>query len=263
MKQNPTFPPAREPHDPDAFLPERYPLLSFPTQDWEWFTAACKDLEITVSDAQRQTLERLYSHLLGVNTWLNLTRLTSPSDYLKFHIFDSLTVLNLVQELTSPGEIVLDLGSGGGYPGLPLAIWLPDRHFVLLDSRRKKVEFLQQTQTLLPSAKTEAVCFRGREVAHQRPDLYQNCSLLTARAVGPASEILIDAAELLKNHGHLILLKGPNFLKDEGPDFELACRTIGFELLEILPIALDAQDPDRYVVLAQRKAEKKRKPNRL
>ena len=247
---------ASEPHDPDAFLPERYPLLQFPQTDWDWFTAACRDLDIEPTAAQRLSLEKLFSHLTGVNTWLNLTRLTTPAEYLKFHVFDSLTILNLVQEMTVPGDRILDLGTGGGYPGLPLATWLTDRHFILLDSRRKKIEFLKHTIKLLPEANLEATCFRGREAEHQRPDLYRNCALVTARAVGPASENLLDASELLKNDGHLIMMKGPHFLKDEGEDFEIACKNTRFELQEILPIALDDQDPDRYIVIVKNKPKK-------
>ncbi len=261
MKLLPQNNKATEPHDPDAFLPGRYPLLQFPQADWDWFLSACRDLDIEATQAQRQILEQLFSHLTGVNAWLNLTRLTNPAEYLKFHVFDSLTILNLVQEMTSPGDLILDLGTGGGYPGLPLAIWMKDRTFVLLDSRRKKVEFLQHTIKLLPESHLEATCFRGREAAHHRPDLYRKCTLVTARAVGPASENLLDAAELLKNDGHLIMMKGPNFLKDEGTDFETACRKTGFELQEILPIALDDQDPDRYIVIVRNKSKNSRARN--
>jgi len=244
-------------HDPDAFRPDKYPLLSFPEPTWQWFLQACQDLEITVGEEKRLILERFYSHLLGVNAWLNLTRLTTAEEYLKFHVFDSLTVLNLVQELSDPGDIILDLGSGGGYPGLPLLTWLPDRHFVLLDSRRKKVTFLQQTLTLLPAdQKAEAVCFRGREVSAYRPDLHNQCSLVVARAVGKAAEILLDSGELLRAGGHCIMLKGPNFITAEGDEFADACRKLDFELQDIHPIALDENDQDRYVVVSRRKAIK-------
>ena len=247
-------------HDPDAFRPDHYPLLSFPEPAWQWFRQACQDLEIDSIDDKRPLLERFYSHLLGVNTWLNLTRLTSAEQYLKFHVVDALTVLNLVQELSAPGDIVLDLGSGGGYPGLPLLTWLPDRHFVLLDSRRNKATFLQQTLTLLPDTqKAEADCFRGREVGAYRPDLYQNCSIVTARAVGKAAELLLDATELLRNGGYLILLKGPNFITDESDEFDRACQKLNFALQDIHPIALDENDPDRYVVVCKRMAGRKNK----
>ncbi len=244
-------------HDPDAFRPDKYPLLSFPEPAWQWFLQACQDLEISVGAEKRLILERFYSHLLGVNAWLNLTRLTTAEEYLKFHIFDSLTVLNLIQEFSAPGDIILDLGSGGGYPGLPLLTWLPDRHFVLLDSRRKKVTFLQQALTLLPATqKAEAVCFRGREVGAHRPDLHNQCSIVIARAVGKAAEVLLDAGELLQAGGHCLMLKGPNFITAEGDEFADACRTLNFELQDIHPIALDENDPDRYVVVSRKKALK-------
>jgi hypothetical protein len=57
---------ASAPHDPDAFLPERYPLLEFPQADWDWFVAACHDIDIEPTIEQRQSLEKLFSHLTGV-----------------------------------------------------------------------------------------------------------------------------------------------------------------------------------------------------
>ena len=104
------------------------PRLTFPEDAWEWFKTACADIELPLDDTKRPILEALYSHLVHVNETLNLTRITSPLDYLKFHVFDSLTVENLVAAYTKPDDIVVDLGSGGGYPGLPLMTWLPDRH---------------------------------------------------------------------------------------------------------------------------------------
>ena len=121
------------------FSPEKYPLLTFGEEAWQWFAAACADMEIPLDDGKKAALERIYSHLLGVNEWLNLTRHVSQLDFLKYHVFDSLTILNLVSVYTESGDIVLDLGSGGGYPGLPLALWLPDRRWRLVDSRAKNM----------------------------------------------------------------------------------------------------------------------------
>ena len=121
---------------------ENVPRLSFPDDAWEWFANACRDIELPLDDAKRPVLEALYSHLLFVNESLNLTRIVTPLDYLKFHVFDSLTIENLVAAYTKPDDIVVDLGSGGGYPGLPLMTWLPDRRWALVDSRPHKVEFL-------------------------------------------------------------------------------------------------------------------------
>jgi len=243
-------------HDPKAFLPERYPRLHFSEEAWQWFLHATQDIEIAVEDEKKDTLEQLYSHLVGVNQWLNLTRLTTDIDYLKFHVFDSLTVLSLIEEMTTEEDIILDLGSGGGYPGLPLMLWLPDRHFVLVDSRRKKVDFLQETLKLTPCTHAQAYAFRGREVAATHPELQHQCSIVTARAVGRGADSLADASELLALGGVFILLKGPNYLSEESAEFEKACKKFGFDLIEQLPIALDNDDPNRYIILAVRKKEK-------
>lgn len=241
--------------NPDDLKPDKYPRLVFPNDAWTWFTSACKDLDLTVADDKRDRLEALYSHLAGVNTWLNLTRLVSPLDYLKFHVFDSLTVCNLVETYTKPGEIVLDLGSGGGYPGLPLMTWLPDRHWVLVDSRARKAAFLQEAVKLTPCATAQAHAFRGREVATHCPELHQQCQMVTARAVGPAAELLPDAAELLAINGILLLLKGPAYPEKERDEFLHAIPAFGFTLMEEHPIVLDENDPDRWVILALRSDE--------
>lgn len=238
--------------DPQDLKPDKYPRLTFPHDAWAWFVAACKDIELSVDDDKRSRLEAIYSHLSGVNSWLNLTRIVSALDYLKFHVFDSLTVCNLLEAYTAPGDIVLDLGSGGGYPGLPLMTWLPDRQWVLCDSRARKAAFLQEAVKLTPCAKAQAHAFRGREVASHHPELHQQCQMVTARAVGPAAELLPDAVELLAINGILMLLKGPSYPSKERDDFLNALPGYGFTLMEEHRIALDENDPDRWVVLALR-----------
>lgn len=242
-----------------SFNPTDYPLVRFDDASWTWFQTACADLELECDDDKRDRLERIYSHLIGVNTWMNLTRLTSAADFLKFHVLDSLTILNLVDELTededgeNPDPIVFDLGSGGGYPGLPLMTWRPDLHFVLCDSRQKKVDFLKEAVKLTGCKKAEANAFRGREVKHFRPDLAGHCDIVTARAVGKAADLLADATELLVRGGAFIIMKGQNFERDEADDFAKACKAYRFEMLEIMPVALDESDPDRNIVLAVKK----------
>jgi len=240
------------PLDVGLLKPESYPRLTLDDGAWGWFLAACADLEIPVTDEHRRVLEALYSHLLGVNSWLNLTRLTSAMDYLKFHVFDSLTALAPTEELTAPGDLCLDLGSGGGYPGLPLMTWLPDRRWVLVDSRGKKAAFLAEAVRLTPCRQAEAASFRGREAARARPDLARQCALMTARAIGPADEVLEEAAALVRLDGFLLLLKGPSFAVQERQAALASAERFGFDLVQEMDTALDETDPDRTVVLFER-----------
>lgn len=240
------------PIDPELLAPSHYPVLPFPQEDWDWFELACADLEVPLEPGHRDLLERLYSHLVGVNEWLNLTRLTGARDYLKFHALDSLTALETVEELTDPGDLCVDLGSGGGYPGLPLAAWLPDRRWRLVDSRQKKVAFLQAALGLVPARDARACAFRGREAAQAQPELAGICHLVLARAVGRADSLLPDLAALLRPEGHALLLKGPAFEADERRDLEAACPEQGFELVCEQTVTLDPEDPERYLVLLRR-----------
>lgn len=232
----------------NEFSPENYPVVPFENDAWEWFSQACEDLEIPLDNSKRESLSRIYSHLLGVNEWLNLTRILSQKDYLKLHAFDSLTILSLVETYTEPGDVIVDLGSGGGYPGLPLMLWLPDRRWRLVDSRQKKVTFLKEAIKLTPCRTAEARSFRGREAATAAKDLYHKCKLVTARAVGKIVDLLPDASALLAHNGIFMVMKGQAYPRDEQEDVKKSLSKAGFTLMEEQNIALDDEDPDRWII---------------
>ena len=236
---------------PEDFLPQRYPRIHFPDDEWETFCGRCEPLGIPEPNSHRETVEALYSHLLGVNAWLNLTRLTEPADYLKFQLLDSLSVYETIAGMVEPGDTIVDLGSGGGYPGLPLMTWLTEQNFVLVDSRHKKVEFLNASIPLIPrKAKAVAVASRGREIGKVRPDLAHHAAIVTARAVGRGVDLLPDAAELLATGGVFVLLKGPSWPQEEGPQFEAACPKNGFQQVDDIVLQLTPDDPPHHIILA-------------
>ena len=200
---------------------ENVPRLSFPDDAWEWFSNACRDIELPLDDAKRPVLEALYSHLLFVNESLNLTRIVTP---------------------------------------LPLMTWLPDRRWALVDSRPHKVEFLNETLKLTPAAQNaHGYAFRGREAAAQAPELFQSCQLVTARAVGKGVELLQDVTALLDINGIFILMKGPAWPETEQKDFLRALPSAGFDLVEEQNIALDESDPDRWVIITTKLRHPKQK----
>ena len=122
--------------------PALHPPRAFPDEDWRWFLARCAALGIEQAAGRRSVLEALYGHLVGVNRWLNLTTLVAPRDYLKLHLLDSLALEGDARlRHLSEGSPCVDLGSGGGYPGLPLAVWHATVPWVMVDARQKKVEF--------------------------------------------------------------------------------------------------------------------------
>ena len=95
------------------------------------YQALWEKLPITITDDQFEKLEKLMDAVVEMNQKLNLTRITDYEDFAVRHLFDSLAV-NM-----PAGELVLDVGTGGGFPGLPLAVCYPERRFTLLDATAK------------------------------------------------------------------------------------------------------------------------------
>ncbi|MCW6050624.1 16S rRNA (guanine(527)-N(7))-methyltransferase RsmG [Lyngbya sp. CCAP 1446/10] len=187
------------------------------------------------NESQQQQFQRLYELIVEGNRSLNLTRITEPVEFWEKHLWDSLRGIsrllpanqNLAENNDSPAESVLkaiDIGTGGGFPGLPIAIALPDLSVTLLDSTRKKITFLD---TVLPSLGiTNAVTLLGRadEIARQLPQQAYDLALL--RAVGAASVCAKCALPLLKNNGLAVLYRG-NWTAEEETDLQSAIERLG------------------------------------
>ncbi len=247
----------RQPFDPEILRPRSDARVSFPPEAWQEFHAACERLGVpSPTPARRTVLEALYSHLLQVNAWMNLTRLTEPADYLLLHVLDSLSALSTIEALTSPGDICVDLGSGGGYPGLPLAIWLPDRAWRLVDSRGRKAAFLSEAVKLTGCTNTAALAFRGREVRRAAPELVGVCRFVVARAAGRAANLLSETVEMLSLNGFLLLFKGPSYDGAEQNDLLRSCGEYGFELVREEALRLGSAGPARRLILLAKTEER-------
>ncbi|MFD2111130.1 16S rRNA (guanine(527)-N(7))-methyltransferase RsmG [Thiorhodococcus fuscus] len=158
----------------------------------------CEALGLACRPEQRQRLTALISLLVRWNKAYNLTAVRDPLEMVSKHLLDSLAVLPFLF-----GDSVLDLGTGAGLPGLPLAIMAPKRRFWLLDSNNKKVRFVRQAVLDLGLDNVEPVQAR---IETYRPE--QKFSTIVSRAVA-ADEILSGSnAELLAYPGRLLLMKG-------------------------------------------------------
>ena len=198
-------------------------------------------------------LEALFGHLVGVNRWLNLTRIAGARDYLKLHVLDSLTLTRDARlARLAAGTPCVDLGSGGGYPGLPLARWRPQAPWVLADARRKKAEFLAAAATLLGVPAVRGRHLRGGRTQQEAPELFRQCQLVVSRAMGPGAEVLAEAEPLLRRHGHLLLAKGPAFAGEERTATLATAERLRFRLVHEHRVQLDAGDPERVIIAFER-----------
>ena len=237
-----------------SFDPADHPPIAFADDDWAYICERVQALGLPDQTAHRARYEAIYGHLVGVNSWTNLTRITSTREFLVRHILDSLTLLNIPEVTNVESSLAcLDLGSGGGYPGLPLCIHQPEQWWVLLDSRKKKVDFMNAAIPLTGSTVGEARHFRAREVAVFAPDLHESCQLVVSRAAGPAQRIIEEAAPLLMSEGHLVLAKGPGFVGDESAEANKARKQFGFKAAREEYVQLEAGDPERLILIYEKK----------
>jgi 16S rRNA (guanine527-N7)-methyltransferase len=155
-------------------------------------------LGITVPDSFTPKIQEFIALLIKWNKSYNLTAITDPSDIVTRHILDSLTILPYIQ-----GDSILDIGSGAGFPGIPCALALPDKQFVLLDSNGKKTRFL--TQAILELALPNITVVQSRVEKYRPTKCFDT---ITARAFSSLETILNQTAQVLCPEGELLVMKG-------------------------------------------------------
>jgi len=144
--------------------------------------------------------------LLDANRRLNLTRVTNPVEVARLHLLDALAALPLLD--SAAAFTAVDLGSGGGVPGIPLALARPDVHWVLVDSVRKKAEVLASFAGALGLANITVVAERA-ELLGRADDHRERHDLVAARACAPLPVLAELALPLLAVGGTLVAWKGP------------------------------------------------------
>ena len=165
----------------------------------------CLENGLDISDSQWQLLEKWAALLLEVNQKVNLISRKETEFLWEKQILPCLALL-IFRKFGLDAD-VCDFGTGGGLPGMPLAIVRPDLRLTLLDSRHKKIEVVQQMIERLKLSNAQAVLGRGEELGKQRP-WRQRFPLLTARAVAPLIDLVRWTADLRKAESVLHIYKG-------------------------------------------------------
>ncbi len=168
----------------------------------EILTAGLRELGI---DPAKETADRFGIYLSELKKWnkvYNLTAITDDEEIVIKHFLDSLLYLKAIPR----GRITIcDVGSGGGFPGLPLAIVRPDLLISLLEPSRKKIAFLRQVRRLLALENIETLNFRAEELVESQFDI------VVTRATFSVSEFLKKAGHIVKPGGIFVMNKGPKY----------------------------------------------------
>ncbi|MCU0525822.1 MAG: 16S rRNA (guanine(527)-N(7))-methyltransferase RsmG [Elainella sp. Prado103] len=157
--------------------------------------------------AQQQQYQRLYEAIVAGNQQLNLTRIIDPQDFWEKHLWDSLRGVQPWLSDRRTALRLIDVGTGGGFPGLPVAIARPDWTITLLDSTRKKIVFLDTLVAELGLATVKTWVDRAEQAGHlpQHREVYDIAAI---RAVATASVCAEYVLPLLKLGGSAVLYRG-------------------------------------------------------
>jgi 16S rRNA (guanine527-N7)-methyltransferase len=177
--------------------------------------AAEERLHLDLDDAQRRALDAHARLLLAWSGAINLTAIRTAEGIAREHVADSLSAIPLLRSLAAPEPDLLDLGSGPGYPGLPLAICLPAGRAGLVESIGKKARFLEAAAAVARSTLGEGarpvprldVLARRAEELGTEPAEARRWDVVTARAVGSLERLLVLAGPFLREGGLLIAWK--------------------------------------------------------
>ncbi|MFK7992444.1 MAG: 16S rRNA (guanine(527)-N(7))-methyltransferase RsmG [Sandaracinaceae bacterium] len=168
------------------------------------FTDALAAVGAPVSEAMLSSLGAYLAGLLAMNTRMNLTSVREPEAAWSRHILDSLTLLPQLEGVASGGHLI-DVGSGGGLPAIPIAIARPDLHVTMVESTKKKARFLRAISESLGLSRVRV---KGERAEQLHGSMAGRFDIATARAVARLSQLVPLTAPFVKRGGRLLLIKG-------------------------------------------------------
>ena len=189
-------------------------------------------LGLALAPGQVEALLTLVAELADWNTRVNLTAITDPAEVVDKHLLDSLSVLPHVRGLQ-----VADIGTGAGFPGLPLAVADLDRRYTLFESTGKKVAFVRHAAAMLQLPNVKVVLARAESYKPARP-----FDSVIARALGSLADFVRVAGHLAARDGRLLAMKG------KVPDDELKALPPGWKARAVHVIRVPGLDAERCLV---------------
>ena len=195
------------------------------------------------NERQLWQFEHYFEMLIETNKFMNLTAITDPEEVAVKHVIDSLLVYD---QKIFPGKSLADVGTGAGFPGIPLKIYCPSLKVVLLDSLSKRLRFLENCISELGLEDISCVHLRAEDAGRNKTHREQY-DIVTARAVARLAVLAEYCLPLVKVGGSVLALKGSKY-KEEVEEASKAFVLLGGEIKSAVEVKLPGLDDGRAIV---------------
>ena len=201
-----------------------------------------------LTEKQRSTLEKYMEGILTWNEKVNLTNITDPAEFRIKHNADSLMCVDFPE--FQEAESVIDVGTGGGFPGIPLAVYAPDKHFTLLDSLNKRLRIIDELAGELEINNITLVHGRAEDIA-KKPEHREKYDLCVSRAVSNLATLSEYCLPFIRVGGYLLAYKGPG-AEEEAKDAEKALKILGGSIIDIRQTSMEEYGLDHRILVIKK-----------
>ncbi len=201
---------------------------------------------IELSEKQQDNFYNYMKLLLDWNEKINLTAITEPKEIITKHFVDSLSITSYINE----NDRILDIGTGAGFPGIPIKIVLEKNEITLLDSLNKRINFLNEVIEKLDLKNIQAVHGRAEEF-NKIDENRENYDIIVSRAVAKLNVLLEYMLPFVKLNGRCICMKSAD-IDEELKEAENAIKILGGEIEKIDEITLKNTDIKRKIIVIKK-----------
>lgn len=208
----------------------------------------CEELGITLNEVQKQQFITFYEYLVEKNKVMNLTGITEFQEVLVKHFLDSLACVKAVD--MSRIKRIMDIGTGAGFPGVPLKIAFPHLEACLLDSLKKRVNFLEETFQMLKLENITAIHGRAEEYAKNK-QYRETYDLCVSRAVSNLATLSEYCLPYVKTGGYFISYKSGT-VQEEVEQAQKAVKILGGKIQDVVYFQLPDSEIQRSLVVIEK-----------